>query len=50
MGVECFVTGGSGFVGQHLLARLTATGHRAWGQRGVFRQAAGRKEEMLLLA
>ncbi|MCU0122931.1 SDR family oxidoreductase [Pseudomonas vlassakiae] len=30
MGVECFVTGGSGFVGQHLLARLTATGHKAW--------------------
>lgn len=30
MSVECFVTGGSGFVGQHLLARLTATGHKAW--------------------
>jgi len=29
MGVECFVTGGSGFIGQHLLARLTATGHTA---------------------
>ncbi|MDH1551317.1 MULTISPECIES: SDR family oxidoreductase [Pseudomonas] len=27
MSVECFVTGGSGFIGQHLLARLTATGH-----------------------
>ncbi|XBT41853.1 SDR family oxidoreductase [Pseudomonas viridiflava] len=27
MSVECFVTGGSGFVGQHLLAHLTATGH-----------------------
>ncbi|MBV4491937.1 SDR family oxidoreductase [Pseudomonas oryzicola] len=30
MGVECFVTGGSGFVGQHLLARLSATGHKTW--------------------
>lgn len=30
MSVECFVTGGSGFVGQHLLARLTATGHKTW--------------------
>ena len=30
MSVECFVTGGSGFVGQHLLAHLTATGHKTW--------------------
>ncbi|KKO16848.1 SDR family oxidoreductase [Pseudomonas putida] len=30
MSVECFVTGGSGFVGQHLLAGLTATGHKTW--------------------
>ncbi|MGE8323724.1 MAG: SDR family oxidoreductase [Pseudomonas sp.] len=30
MSVECLVTGGSGFVGQHLLARLTATGHKTW--------------------
>ncbi|NBK42135.1 NAD-dependent epimerase/dehydratase family protein, partial [Pseudomonas soli] len=30
MSVECFVTGGSGFVGQHLLARLTSTGHKVW--------------------
>lgn len=30
MGADCFVTGGSGFVGQHLLARLTATGHKTW--------------------
>lgn len=30
MSVECFVTGGSGFVGQHLLARLTAAGYKAW--------------------
>ncbi|GLO13583.1 putative oxidoreductase [Pseudomonas putida] len=30
MSVECFVTGGSGFVGQHLLARLTAAGHKTW--------------------
>ncbi|NQD53893.1 SDR family oxidoreductase [Pseudomonas sp. CM25] len=30
MSVECFVTGGSGFVGQHLVARLTATGHKTW--------------------
>ena len=30
MSVECFVTGGTGFVGQHLLARLTATGHKTW--------------------
>ncbi|QXI49796.1 SDR family oxidoreductase [Pseudomonas anuradhapurensis] len=30
MAVECFVTGGSGFVGQHLLARLSATGHKTW--------------------
>lgn len=30
MSAECFVTGGSGFVGQHLLARLTATGHTTW--------------------
>ncbi|MFE2007268.1 SDR family oxidoreductase [Pseudomonas guariconensis] len=30
MSVECFVTGGSGFIGQHLLARLTATGHKTW--------------------
>lgn len=29
MRVECFVTGGSGFVGQHLLAHLTATGYTA---------------------
>ncbi|WP_422403752.1 SDR family oxidoreductase [Pseudomonas sp. GZD-209] len=28
MSVECFVTGGSGFVGQHLLARLTAKGYK----------------------
>lgn len=27
MNVECFVTGGSGFVGQHLLAHLTTIGH-----------------------
>ncbi|UMZ09514.1 SDR family oxidoreductase [Pseudomonas sp. MPFS] len=30
MSVECFVTGGSGFVGQHLLAHLTAAGHKTW--------------------
>ncbi|WP_153786461.1 SDR family oxidoreductase [Pseudomonas sp. EMN2] len=30
MSVECFVTGGSGFVGQHLLARLTAAGYKTW--------------------
>lgn len=30
MSVECFVTGGSGFVGQHLVARLTLSGHRTW--------------------
>lgn len=30
MSVECFVTGGSGFVGQHLLARLTSTEHKTW--------------------
>lgn len=30
MSVECFVTGGSGFVGQHLLAALTAQGHKTW--------------------
>lgn len=30
MGVECFVAGGTGFVGQHLLAGLTARGHKAW--------------------
>lgn len=30
MSVECFVTGGSGFVGQHLLAGLTAQGHKTW--------------------
>ena len=27
MHAECFVTGGSGFIGQHLLARLTRQGH-----------------------
>jgi len=27
MSVECFVTGGTGFVGQHLLANLSAKGH-----------------------
>lgn len=30
MNTECFVTGGSGFVGQHLLAHLTAEGHKTW--------------------
>lgn len=30
MSVECFVTGGSGFIGQHLLARLTFSGHKVW--------------------
>lgn len=30
MSAECFITGGSGFVGQHLLSRLTATGHKTW--------------------
>ena len=27
MSVECFVTGGTGFIGQHLLANLSAKGH-----------------------
>jgi nucleoside-diphosphate-sugar epimerase len=27
MNEQCFVTGGTGFIGQHLLARLTAKGH-----------------------
>lgn len=27
MSVECFVTGGTGFIGQHLLATLSAKGH-----------------------
>jgi len=27
MGVECFVTGGTGFIGQHLVACLSAKGH-----------------------
>lgn len=30
MGAACFVTGGSGFIGQHLLARLSTSGHKAW--------------------
>ena len=30
MSTQCFVTGGSGFIGQHLLAHQSATGHEAW--------------------